>query len=360
MHDFTVVEFPKLGWSFNVPSIFADFTIPGINLHLTIRWYGVIIAFGFLLAVLFGGRMAYKWKMSLDKMVDVLIFGTFGGIIGARLYYVAFEWEQYQDHLADIFKIWEGGMAIYGGIIGGLLAAWAVCHFNKLNFRNLLDIGAMSLLLAQGIGRWGNYMNQEAFGCNTDLPWGMTSSKVVSYLTAHQADFAANGITVNPTQPVHPTFLYESIWCILGFFVLYLICRRFRKFSGQIILCYGVWYGLERMVVEGLRTDSLYIPGTSLRVSQLLSGALVVVCGVLLVYFLLRAKKNPQPIEGVDYYIDNGGKRIELVNGKPVPSDDSGEKEAAPASAAQAEVPAGENVPEKEEEKEADSNGDQN
>ena len=178
MHDFTVVEFPKLGWSFNVPSILADFTIPGINLHLTIHWYGVIIAFGFLLAVLLGGRMAYKWKMSLDKMVDVLIFGTFGGIIGARLFYVIFEWEQYKDHLLDIFKIWEGGMAIYGGIIGGLLAAWAVCHFNKLNFRNLLDIGAMSLLLAQGIGRWGNYMNQEAFGCNTDLPWGMTSSTV--------------------------------------------------------------------------------------------------------------------------------------------------------------------------------------
>ena len=147
MHDFTVVEFPKLGWSFNVPSILADFTIPGINLHLTIHWYGVIIAFGFLLAVLLGGRMAYKWKMSLDKMVDVLIFGTFGGIIGARLFYVIFEWEQYKDHLLDIFKIWEGGMAIYGGIIGGLLAAWAVCHFNKLNFRNLLDIGAISLLL---------------------------------------------------------------------------------------------------------------------------------------------------------------------------------------------------------------------
>lgn len=105
MHDFTVVEFPKLGWSFNVPSILADFTIPGINLHLTIHWYGVIIAFGFLLAVLLGGRMAYKWKMSLDKMVDVLIFGTFGGIIGARLFYVIFEWEQYKDHLLDILNL---------------------------------------------------------------------------------------------------------------------------------------------------------------------------------------------------------------------------------------------------------------
>ncbi len=349
MHDFTVVEFPKLGWSFNVPSILVDFTIPGINLHLTIHWYGVIIAFGFLLAVLFGGRMAYKWKMSLDKMVDVLIFGTFGGIIGARLFYVAFEWEQYKDHLIDIVKIWEGGMAIYGGIIGGLLAAWVVCHFNKLNFFNLMDIGAMSFLLAQGIGRWGNYMNQEAFGCNTDLPWGMTSSKVVSYLTSHQAEFAANGITVDPNLPVHPTFLYESVWCILGFFVLYFICRKFRKFSGQIILCYGVWYGLERMVVEGLRTDSLYIPGTALRVSQVLSGVLVVVCGALLVYFLIRAHKHPKPIEGIDYYIDSENKRIELADGKPVPA----------ASEAQSGTGAAETPMEQDPEEEAEENGSQ-
>lgn len=349
MHDFTVVEFPKLGWSFNVPSILVDFTIPGINLHLTIHWYGVIIAFGFLLAVLFGGRMAYKWKMSLDKMVDVLIFGTFGGIIGARLFYVAFEWEQYKDHLIDIVKIWEGGMAIYGGIIGGLLAAWVVCHFNKLNFFNLMDIGAMSFLLAQGIGRWGNYMNQEAFGCNTDLPWGMTSSKVVSYLTSHQAEFAANGITVDPNLPVHPTFLYESVWCILGFFVLYFICRKFRKFSGQIILCYGVWYGLERMVVEGLRTDSLYIPGTALRVSQVLSGVLVVVCGALLVYFLIRAHKHPKPIEGIDYYIDSENKRIELEDGKPVPA----------ASEAQSGTDAAETPMEQDPEEEAEENGNQ-
>lgn len=353
MHDFAVVEFPRLGWMFNVPSVLVDFTIPGINLNVTIRWYGVIIAFGFLLAVLFGGRMAYKWKMSLDKMVDVLIFGTFGGIVGARLYFVAFEWGQYKDRLMDIFKIWEGGMAIYGGIIGGLLAAWAVCHFNKLNFRNLLDIGAMSFLLAQGIGRWGNYMNQEAFGGNTDLPWGMTSSKVVSYLTAHQADFAANGITADPTMPVHPTFLYESIWCILGFFVLWLICQKFRKFSGQLILCYGVWYGFERMIVEGLRTDSLYIAGTGLRASQLLSAALVVVCAALLVWFLIRAKKNPQPIEGIDYYTDSDNRRVELAHGKAIFSD-------APEEQAEQESPAATALRETEAEKEAKSDGNQN
>ena len=182
MHDFTVVEFPKLGWSFNVPSILADFTIPGINLHLTIHWYGVIIAFGFLLAVLLGGRMAYKWKMSLDKMVDVLIFGTFGGIIGARLFYVIFEWEQYKDHLLDIFKIWEGGMAIYGGIIGAFVFGGLACKWRGVPVLPMFDLAGMGFLIGQGCGRWGNFFNQEAFGCNTTLPWGMFSEATEEYL----------------------------------------------------------------------------------------------------------------------------------------------------------------------------------
>lgn len=312
MSDFAVVEFPGLDLAFNVPSVLADFTIPVLNIHLTIHWYGVIIAFGFLLAVLLGGRMAYKWKMSLDKMLDVLIYGTFGGIIGARLYYVAFEWSHYKDNLLDIFKVWEGGLAIYGGLIGAVLAAVIICHFNKLNFWNLLDLGAMGFLIGQGIGRWGNFVNQEAFGTNTTLPWGMTSDKVVSYIIRNQASFAEKGITMDPTVPVHPTFLYESLWCLLGALVLYIICRKFRKFSGQLILTYGVWYGLERMVVEGLRTDSLYIAGTQLRVSQVLSGLLALVCLIALIVLLRKAIKNPQPIEGIDYYLDKDGNRVEM------------------------------------------------
>ena len=134
----------------------------------TVRWYGVIIAFGFLLAVLFGGRIAYKWKINLDKMIDVLLYGTIGGILGARLYYVAFKWDYYSQNLSEIFKIWHGGLAIYGGIIGGLLAAFIVCKVEKLNFYNLLDMASMSLLIGQGIGRWGNYANQEAFGSITN------------------------------------------------------------------------------------------------------------------------------------------------------------------------------------------------
>ena len=165
----------------------------------------------------------------------------------------------------------------------------------------------MSLLIGQGIGRWGNFTNQEAFGVNTDLPWGMWSTKVQSYIIRNQASFIEQGISVEPGTVsnkayVHPTFLYESLWCLLGVLVLYIICRRYRKFSGQIFLCYGVWYGLERALVEGLRTDSLYIG--PFRVSQLLSVLVVKVCAVLLTVKLKKYTKNPKPVEGVDYYYD--------------------------------------------------------
>ena len=303
MSDYAIVYFPNLiKRGFSVPSVLADFSIFGIDIE--IKFYGAIIAFGFLLAVLFGGRMAYKWKMSLDKMVDVLIYGTVFAIIGARLYYVFSKWDYYGSHLAEIPQIWQGGLAIYGGIIGGLAAAFVVCKVRKMNYWNLLDIATMSLLIGQGIGRWGNFTNQEAFGVNTDLPWGMWSEKIAADIMRNQALYAEKGFSVDPNLPVHPTFLYESVWCLLGFFVLYLICRKARKFSGQIALCYGIWYGLERTVVEGLRTDSLYIAGTTIRVSQALSAALVLVCAVLLIVLLRKYKKNPQPIDGIDFFLE--------------------------------------------------------
>lgn len=303
MSDSVQVYFNGLSNPINVSSVLTQFSLFGHE--ITIRWYGAIIAFGFLLAVLFGGRMAYKWKMSIDKMLDVLIYGTLFGIIGARLYYCIFDWQNYKDDLLGIFEIWNGGLAIYGGIIGGIAAAYVVCRVRKLNFWNLLDMAAMSLLIGQGIGRWGNFANQEAFGTNTDMPWGMWSSKVSAYITDHAAELEANGISMDPNKAVHPTFLYESIWCLLGFFVLYFICKKFRKFSGQIFLCYGVWYGLERAVVEGFRTDSLYIPGTTLRVSQLLSAALAAVCLAVLIALLVKYTKNPKPIDGIDYFMED-------------------------------------------------------
>ena len=288
----------------------------------TVRWYGVIIAFGFLLAVLFGGRIAYKWKINLDKMIDVLLYGTIGGIVGARLYYVAFKWDYYGQHLTDIFKIWEGGLAIYGGIIGGILAAFIVCKIEKLNFFNLLDMVSMSLLIGQGIGRWGNYANQEAFGSLANKNWGMMSDTVAEYISRNASYFGLGNVDnvkqyiADNDLYVHPTFFYESVWCILGFFVLYIIMKKRRKFSGQLFLCYGVWYGFGRMVLEGLRSDSLYIANTSIRVSQALSAVLMLVSLVLLISLYVKFTKHPKPIEGIDFFPPKSEKELEAEKRK--------------------------------------------
>lgn len=286
---YTEVSFPGLGWEFDVYDTLVE--IPFGDNTISIKFYGAIIAFGFTLAVLFGGRKAYVWKMSIDKMLDVLIWGTIGGIIGARAYYVIFEWDYFKNHLDEIVQIWNGGLAIYGGIIGALIAAYFVCRKVDLSFLKLLDLAGMSLLIGQGIGRWGNYTNQEAFGTNTTLPWGMTSDKVVAYINSHQEEFAQNGIEMNPDLPVHPTFLYESLWCLLGFLILFIVCQKFRKFDGQLFLGYGIIYGIERAIVEGLRTDSLYIGDTNLRVSQVLSMAIAAVCIVITIYKFVQLNK---------------------------------------------------------------------
>lgn len=298
--DSTTVYFSAFDKGFEVSSVLAEFNLFGMP--VTIRWYGAIIAFGFLLAVLWGGRMAYKWKMSLDKMIDVLIYGTFAAIIGARLYYVIFRWDYYSTHLGEIIQIWNGGLAIYGGIIGGIIAAFITCRFNKLNFFNLLDCAGMSLLIGQGIGRWGNFANQEAFGSNTDMPWGMISEKTTLYLVDHKDELEALGMTVDPYSPVHPTFLYESLWCIGSFLILLVIYKKFRKFSGQLFLTYGVLYGTGRAIIEGFRTDSLYIGDTTLRVSQVLSAVVALLFLAALIFMLIKVKKNPKPIEGVDFF----------------------------------------------------------
>ncbi|MBR2100136.1 MAG: prolipoprotein diacylglyceryl transferase, partial [Eubacterium sp.] len=287
MSDFTHVYFDGLGIDFELPSV--AFTLFGHQIH----WYGIIIAFGFALAVLYGGRGAYKWKMSLDGMTDVLLWGTIFGIIGARAYYVAFEWDYYAKHISEIPMIWNGGIAIYGGIIGGLIGAAIGCKVGKINFLNLLDLGALGLLIGQGIGRWGNFFNQEAFGTNTETAlFRMWSPKIRDTLVASSEALAAKGIEVDPSTPVHPTFLYESVWCLLSFLVLHIIVNKCRKFKGEIFMLYGVLYGAERMIVEGMRTDSLYIGNTTLRVSQLLSMIIVVVALAFFIYFMIRAKKG--------------------------------------------------------------------
>ena len=229
-------------------------------------------------------------------MTDVLLWGTLFGIICARLYYVAFEWDYYSVHLSEIPAIWNGGLAIYGGIIGALIGAAIGCKTGKINFLNLLDLGALGLLIGQGIGRWGNFFNQEAFGTNTDTAlFRMWSPKIHDTLEASSALLAQKGVTVDPNTPVHPTFLYESVWCLLSFLVLHIVVTYFRKFKGEVFMMYGVLYGLERMVVEGMRTDSLYIGSTSIRVSQVLSAVIAAVALVVLVYFFIRLKQNKLP-----------------------------------------------------------------
>lgn len=290
MSDFTHVYFDGLGINFNLPSV--AFTVFGYDVH----WYGMIIAFGFALAVLYGGRMAYKWKMSLDGMTDVLIWGTLFGIVCARLYYVAFEWSYYSQHLNEIPAIWNGGIAIYGGIIGALIGAAIGCKIGKINFLNLLDLGSLGLLIGQGIGRWGNFFNQEAFGTNTDTAlFRMWSPKIHDTLEASADLLASKGMTVDPNTAVHPTFLYESVWCLISFVILHIIVTKHRKFKGEIFMLYGILYGAERMIVEGLRTDSLYIGNTTIRVSQLLSLIIAVVALIFFSYFMSRCKKDKLP-----------------------------------------------------------------
>ncbi len=315
--DFARVSFGGMTSVFDVSSVFCEFYI-GENLF-TVNWYGVIIAFGFVLAALFGGRIAYTWRMNLSKMIDVLIYGTFGGIIGARAYYVIFKWDYYSQNIGEIFEIWQGGLAIYGGIIGGIIAAFITCKAEKLNFYNLLDLAGMSLLIGQGIGRWGNYANQEAFGVFTKGEYGMMSDKVISYITAYPEKYGLEniydieGYIERNNLYVHPTFFYEFVWCMAGFGLLYLITKKARKFSGQIFLCYGIWYGTGRAIFEGLRTDSLYIGSSNIRVSQALSLALVVVCAVILIVKLISHRKNPKPIEGIDFFPPDAGKMISEI-----------------------------------------------
>ena len=257
-----------------------------------IAFYGIIIGIGMLAGLWIAQSDAKRRGQDPELYLDFALYAIICSIIGARLYYVIFEWGYYSAHPAEIVQIWNGGLAIYGGVIGALIGAAIGCKVGKIDFRNLLDLGALGLLIGQGIGRWGNFFNQEAFGTNTDTAlFRMWSVKIRDTLAASSADLAAKGVTVDPEVPVHPTFLYESLWCILGFLILNYIVHKHRSFKGEIFVLYGVWYGVERMVVEGMRTDSLYIGSTSIRVSQVLSAVIAVVA---LVYFIVVMVKKKQ------------------------------------------------------------------
>ena len=284
--DYNEIVFPKLGIDLHVNS--TAFSIGGLD----IQWYGILITLGLVLAMIYAFTQVKKYGLNPDRVLDCIIGGIIGGVVGARAYYVLLNWSDYAGDWKSIFNIRGGGLAIYGGIIGALIGAAIGCKVGKIDFRNLLDLGALGLLIGQGIGRWGNFFNQEAFGTNTDTAlFRMWSVKIRDTLAASSADLAAKGVTVDPEVPVHPTFLYESLWCVLGFLILNYIVHKHRSFKGEIFVLYGVWYGVERMVVEGMRTDSLYIGSTSIRVSQVLSAVIAVVA---LVYFIVVMVKKKQ------------------------------------------------------------------
>ncbi|MBQ5760466.1 MAG: prolipoprotein diacylglyceryl transferase [Clostridia bacterium] len=239
-----------------------------------IMWYGVIIGTGFLLAGLYGAARSEEFGLDVDFILDLLIFCLPAAIVGARLYYVAFRWDYYGGNWSEILNIRGGGLAFYGGFLGAILMGALVCKIKKRPFLRALDIACICFPMAQAIGRWGNFVNCEAFGGETSLPWGMS---------------------INGGAPVHPTFLYESLWNIIGFALLHFYSKK-RKFDGEMALGYLAWYGFGRMLIEGLRTDSLYIGSTNLRASQLLALAFFLIGGGLLLYMHTTKKYRTCPI----------------------------------------------------------------
>ena len=259
------------GITFNIDPV--AFTIPGIN--WSVYWYGILIACGFLGALISGYINSKKLNINFDKVVTAIYVVLPFSVLSARLYYVIF----HEDSIADFFNFSNhgfSGLAIYGGVIGAAISATVMCLILKMDLKNIADITSIGFLIGQGVGRWGNFVNQEAYGDFTNSSWfGMTGDRI-AYETG-------------TTALVHPCFLYESLWCLLGFVLLMMYVNK-RKFKCEIALLYCVWYGAERAVVEGLRTDSLYIG--NIRVSQLLSVIIVVAAAAILIYNYVKIYKS--------------------------------------------------------------------
>ena len=222
--------------------------------------------------------------------VDVILVGAVMAIVCARIYYIVFAPFKYES-IWQMIDIRQGGIAIYGAVIGAFVFGGLMAKIRRIPILPLFDLVGICFLIGQGVGRWGNFVNQEAFGSNTTLPWGMYSEGTEAYLKSVQVTLPA-GVTVDPAAPVHPTFLYESIWCLVGFAVLASLYKK-RRFNGQIFLGYIIWYGLGRAWIEGLRTDSLLIGNTGLRASQLVAIGSVIVAATLMAIGLRNAKGKP-------------------------------------------------------------------
>ncbi len=281
------IAFPNMGiYLKNVPKSFSVFGFP-------IALYGVIIAVGVLAGVLLAARVARLEGLDPDLIWDFAIYAIIFSIIGARVYYVIFSWDRYRDDLLGIFNLRNGGLAIYGAVIAAFLTLWVYCIRKKQSFLKLADICVPGLVLGQVIGRWGNFTNREVFGEYTDsllamrLPAQMVRAEDISEtIAAHMAE-GTNYIQV------HPTFLYESLWN-LGLLLLLLLYRKHKKFEGEQWLLYLGGYGLGRAWIEGIRTDTLFIPHTTIAVSQVLAAVLfaVALAADLFLRYRLRKKEN--------------------------------------------------------------------
>lgn len=267
------------------------FSIPLGSRHWDIYWYGIIIALGFLSALIYGIKNAPRFNINTDRMLDIVLVATPVAILSARTYYVIFDGEKLNG-IGDFFGFGNSsgfaGLAIYGGVIGAFVSGAVMCKIRRVKILDMFDIASVGFLIGQGIGRWGNFVNQEAYGSFTGSTWwGMESTKTIAEM--------GEGL-------VHPCFLYESIWCIAGFFVLNYFSKK-RRFSGQISLMYCVWYGFGRAIIELLRTDSLMIG--NIRVSCLLSLTICIAGAVLLAVNLRRAAENAETGDYITVFAEN-------------------------------------------------------
>ena len=273
------INFPNLG-------IYLDHVGKNISIFgFSIAYYVIVIVTGMMIAIWIAQREAKRTGQNPEQYLDLAMIGIAAGILGARIYYVIFAWDYYKDDLLSIFNIRQGGLAIYGGIIGACIAVVIYSRKKKQNFSLLMDTASMSIVFGQIMGRWGNFFNREAFGDYTNNLFAMqlpVSAVRANEITQKMWDHV---VTVNGVEyiQVHPTFLYESLWNV-GVLLFLFWFRKRKKFNGEVFLMYLIGYGLGRIWIEGLRTDQLLLPVVGLPVSQLLSGCLVVGCTILVVW----------------------------------------------------------------------------
>ena len=273
------INFPNLG-------IYLDHVGKNISIFgFSIAYYGIVIVTGMMIAIWIAQREAKRTGQNPEQYLELAMIGIAAGILGARIYYVIFAWDYYKDDLLSIFNIRQGGLAIYGGIIGACIAVVIYSRKKKQNFSLLMDTASMSIVFGQIMGRWGNFFNREAFGDYTNNLFAMqlpVSAVRANEITQKMWDHV---VTVNGVEyiQVHPTFLYESLWNV-GVLLFLFWFRKRKKFNGEVFLMYLIGYGLGRIWIEGLRTDQLLLPVVGLPVSQLLSGCLVVGCTILVVW----------------------------------------------------------------------------